>query len=500
MNSRRESADKPHSSPTVGTRSAARTVLDGVGWLLAQNAGGRIIGLACQFLLAKLLLPGDFGVLGLAGTVTSVVGVLVWFGVDDVLLQRQKTMRFWITPAFWMSLGSGTLGMTVVLVVATVMADAYSAPELKPILSIMAIAMPFAALVAVPTVIIRASLNFRLLAVLATVELIAIQALTILLASRGFGPYSFAIPVPIIAVGRCATFWWLARPKLGRLRMWQFKYIGWKSAAVFGTRVLTTCVGQADYFVLGLIASKEVVGIYYFAFRLAVQPVQMLAGNLSNVLFPVLVQMRDDPVRQRSAALNASRFLSYLVMPYSFLQAAVADPLLHWMFGSKWEPAIPILQVLSIGLGFDAVSWIAGALLSARGEFNRLFKLSCVFSPLFVLGVWRGAMMGSALGVAVAVALFYSLMGPIFTSTILLRSGFVKEVLDIYLKPVLLSAVSIGGAYLLSMHVPIGYLFRIVVMVVVGPGLYALLLFIVDPDTSRQMADRARGLIAGANG
>ena len=99
------------------------------------------------------------------------------------------------------------------------------------------------------------------------------------------------------------------------------------------------------------------VGAYFFAFRLAIQPVQLLAGNLSNVLFPILAQLRGDPARQGEAALKASRVLSYVVMPYCFLQAAVAKPLLTLVFADKWLAAIPLMQILSIGLAFDAVSW-----------------------------------------------------------------------------------------------------------------------------------------------
>src|SRR4029077_18246050 len=110
------------------------------------------------------------------------------------------------------------------------------------------------------------------------------------------------------------------------LRPRQLRMMGKAGSAVFGTKINTAMVGQGAYFVLGVFASKPEVGAYFFAFRLAIQPVQMLAGNLSTVLFPALAQLRNDLVRQREAALSACRVLAFAIMPYCFVQAAVARP------------------------------------------------------------------------------------------------------------------------------------------------------------------------------
>src|SRR3982750_243263 len=90
----------PKSLPAPGmadspVRSLSRSALIGTSWLLAQNVGTRAISFAAQIILAKLLAPADFGTIGLALTVTTFASVVANFGVDDVLLQRQKSLRFW---------------------------------------------------------------------------------------------------------------------------------------------------------------------------------------------------------------------------------------------------------------------------------------------------------------------------------------------------------------------------------------------------------------------
>jgi O-antigen/teichoic acid export membrane protein len=459
--------------------------------LLAQNIGTRLIAFVSQIVLAKLLVPGDFGNLGLALTITTIVGVIANFGVDDVLLQRQKTLRFWTTPAFITSLGLGVISMLIVAAAAPLAAAMYHAPILVQILPLMAITMPLTALATVPTVKIRAELNFRLLAVYSTLELAITQLFTIALALRGYGVYSFVIPPPVMAGIRAIAFWFLAKPKLGRMRAKQLRMMGSNGAAVFGTRILTAAVGQGDYFVLGLVAPKPVVGAYFFAFRLAVMPVQMLAGNFSSVLFPALAQLRNEPERQKKAALNASRMLAFAVMPFGFMQAAVARPILSLVFGAKWEDAIPLVQILSIGLAFDAVSWVAGALLQARGEFRRSLVYSCVFSPIFFVLVAIGAVNFSAIGVATAVSAFYMILAPVYSYMVLSKIGVsFRDIATIYLPSTLFAAIAMISATLLCGVTSLGDLGRSIAIGITGIALYVGLVRLFAPSSFHDLTGR----------
>jgi PST family polysaccharide transporter len=267
--------------------------------------------------------------------------------------------------------------------------------------------------------------------------------------------------------------------------------MGSNGAAVFGTRILTAAVGQGDYFVLGLVAPKPVVGAYFFAFRLAVMPVQMLAGNFSSVLFPALAQLRNEPERQKKAALNASRMLAFAVMPFGFMQAAVARPILSLVFGAKWEDAIPLVQILSIGLAFDAVSWVAGALLQARGEFRRSLVYSCVFSPIFFVLVAIGAVNFSAIGVAIAVSAFYMILAPVYSYMVLSQIGVsFREIATIYLPSTLFAAIAMISATLLCGVTSLGDLGRSIAIGITGITLYAGLVRLFAPSSFHELTGR----------
>jgi len=473
----------------LGTRA-----LHGIVMLLGQNIGSRVVTFVSQLMLAWFLMPADFGVIGLAYVITGLVSSIQSFGVDDVLLQRKTTFRFWAEQAFWLSLGLSALAACLVLVAAPFAAVIFKSKELVGILAILASSMPLAALCTVPNTVLRAEMRFGTIAAYGAFENLGIQALTVLLAWRGLGAFSFVIPLPIFYALRARVFWYLAPFPANRLRRKNsWKLLLGNSAALFGGRVINSAIGQGDYFILGLLYSHSVVGDYYFAFRLAAQPLWTLAGNFTGVIYPVLVQLKSDAVRQRDAALKAASLLSYAAIFFGFLQAGIARPLIADFFGTKWLPAIPLIELLSIGLAFDAVSWVAGSLMGARGQFVRSFGYIAILSPVFFVLVTIGALADAAKGVALAVCAFYVLTQPVYTYFVF-RSADVKlfKIVALYLKPAIFAAIAVGlGVWLAALPaISHGKLLQVIVTCGASCVLYIGLVRIGAPLIFRDAVDR----------
>ncbi|WP_367159732.1 lipopolysaccharide biosynthesis protein [Kozakia baliensis] len=482
-----------------GSSALSRAATSGFIWLFVQSFAARGIGFVSQLALARLLLPSDWGTIGLAFTVTQIANSLVSFGVDDVLLQRQKTIWAWMAPAFWVSFTFGMLGMFGMFAIAPFAAHWYHSSELVGLICSIAIATPLRALATVPSVKIRAEMDFKFLAVYNTFEIIALQTLTILFAWMGLGAYSFALPFPILGVVKAVYFWRRSPPTIfRRFQRVQVRYILGSSSIVFASRSLIEILNQGDYIILGLIATKDVVGLYFFAFRFSVQPVRMLAGNFNNVLFPALATLRSEPLKQAQAALKACRLLSYLVMPFCFMQAAMATPGLHFLFGERWMNAVPYVQILSIGLPFDAMSWITGSLLSARREFWRSFYFAAISVPLFFVLAYAGGRIDSAMGVALAVALYYFIYPPVTSILVLCRLEIsFAAVMEVYLMPSILAGTAMLIAYACSLtpYVRDYDLVRVIVIGCVSLIAYTTMLAVFRPEIYVQLRDRFMGLV-----
>ena len=472
--------------------SLGRLTLQGLAWLSFQSASGRIVSLASQLALAYLLVPADFGVISLVYAVTSIAQTLTSFGIDSVLLQRHRTLRLWIATAFWTSLVLGLLGFVAVAVMAPLFAALYGTPEITRLAVILAVSMPFGALATVPEVKMRSDLDFRFLAVYSTAETTLLQAATIALAWAGFGTLSFVLATPVFALVRAVVYWRHAPIKLGgAVRPKQILFLLGNGLAVFGTRLCNEALAQGDYAILALVASKDQVGLYFFAFRLSAQPVWILAGNFMNVLLPALVQLKSEPGRQLDGALRAARLLSFIVMPVCFLQAALIDPALRLFFGERWLGAILLAQIMSVGLPFGAVNWIGGALLGARRDYRRGLLYASSRLPGFFLFIGLGALIGHAEGVAVALMAYHMTMGPLYAVIVFARYGArPADILPFYVKPPILAAAAMATAYGLSLSPPFASapLLRIIEIGLVGPLLYVALIWVFERGVLNEIA------------
>lgn len=176
-----------------------------------------------------------------------------------------------------------------------------------------------------------------------------------------------------------------------------------------------------------------------------------LASSFNNVLGPALIALSSEPIRQRDAALRSAELLGALTIPLCLLQAAIANPGLTLLFGTRWLESIPLIQILSMGLPLDAVSWAAGSLLASRGQFGKSFKYQLISAPFFFIFVTVGALLGSATGVAIGVAIYYTIHPIFYTAIVFCKEGIgIIRVLSCFYTQALLSCITIGAAYAIS--------------------------------------------------
>jgi len=157
---------------------------------------------------------------------------------------------------------------------------------------------------------------------------------------------------------------------------------------------------------------------------------------------------------------------------------------------------VPLVQILSVGLAFDAVSWVAGALMNARGEFRRQFIYGCVFSPFFFVAVAVGGLYASAHGVAIGVSLYYLVLSPVYSYCVFSRLDVsFREVAEIYLSSTLFAAIAMTIAAFVAATISSGDLTQVVLIVCLGGGLYLASIRLFAPATYHQLVSRLGGVL-----
>ncbi len=482
--------------PSLGQRT-----LVGLLWQLVNTLGGKAVGMTSQIVLAYLLSKNDFGVVGLAYAVTAFISLIVNPGIDIVLVQRGKELDHWITPAFWMGLTCGIAGGLLMAAVAPIAGRVYGNSEIVRMILILSVAAPLGSLSMVPETILLSGMRFRVIALLNLAMAALGAALSVIFALSGFGAYSFALPLPIIALARMCVTWLLVRPRVElRLQLDRWRLLAGDCAATFFTRLLPMAVAQGDYIILGFFASSTEVGVYFFAFTYYMQALTLAAGSAGRILFPAFTQLQDSS-RLGEAAFRAMTLLAYVAIPLCFLQAFMARPLVQLLYGQKWIEAVPVIQLLSLGFAVDAATWVGGPFMQAQGAFGRYLRVQCIYCPLYLLLVALGAWWNGLMGVVIAASFYYGIATPLIWAYVIGRSSRtpLTKFLKINLMPALVAGMSMSFSTLLSQLMPSGtrpwWLAQMFVVATLGTFIYLLVSPLLMPQQWTELRERLTEIV-----
>ena len=413
-------------------------------WLTLQTLTQRALTLGSQLVLAWLLEPSDFGAAGLALTVVTIINSGVGLGLDDVLVQRGSRAGLWSKAATRWSIATGVGALLITWLLTPLSAVIFHSRLSAELIFVGALTFPINALSIVPMARLRSSLRFRELGLVGVLETVITVFGGVALAALGGGAVSLVLPGVISAAVRVVILWRASKDSAeSAYRPGQGAKLISRSTYVVGHRIVTTLIGQGDYLVIGMLLTPVDVGYYYFAFRLAVQPIFLLAGNMQNVLFPMLIISAKNMIVGDEISTIVAEVLNFAVFPVCFAQAACAKYIIIAFFGPKWADSIHIIEVLSIGLGFEVATRVPGSLMNSRGQFKRTLFYTIAPAPVFFGCIIIGAKMFGTIGVASGVTIYYILSGPLWLYfSYSERARALSNTLKVYVLPITLSALS----------------------------------------------------------
>lgn len=487
--------------PAPGVGQAA---LGGFARVLGQTLVLKVASVLGRIALARWLTPADFGLVGLAETVAVLPLLVQRNGLREVLLRQGPRIGEWTSAGVSFSVATSLLGGLLGLALVPLAVAFYGEPRLLPLLLFLAVTSPVMSLDLVPLALLESRLRFRAIARVNTACGLAATALAVGGALLGWGAFAVLLPRPVVALGSALALWRLARPRL----RWAPDWPRWREIARGGGLLLSAAflglaVSHGDYALVGLAQGTGAAGFYYFAFGLAMQTWTLLAPGLGSVLLPSFGRLTGLPAaRQREAFVRAAGLLCLVGVPACLVQAAVAGPLVRVLFGQRWEPAVPVLQWLSLGVpGALLTTACSRSLLSAQGRWGTQLRLQAASAVVFLAVVFLAARQGSLPAVAATVASCLLLDG-VVRAWVALRplGGGLRDVAGVLAAPAGAAVVAVGLAVALlrlaTGSVPADLFWLLSVPALAG-GLYAAILLVVSPSRWRDLVSLASRLPAG---
>jgi PST family polysaccharide transporter len=397
-------------SLTVRTTRAAR-------WRLA----GAIVGAGSQFavgvLLARLLVPADFGVVALAYVVLSLVRPLCDVGVGGAIVQRQElTTRHVRTAATFATLmGIAVAGILVLLapVFAWVMRDA----RVVPVLRVLSAALAIRSTAAVSDALLRRRLEFRTQVVnrkpaaMSWVTAASPSPSRCLATASGAwcgarSPKRCCRSIAQIAVVRHDM-----RPMLVRKELEQL--LGFGAGATMSTWANYVAL-NGDYFIVGRAMGAASLGLYVRAYTLMKLPHTYVASALTNVMFPAFASVQTEPVRLRRGYLLLTEVVAIVAAPSMAVLAVVAPHFVHALYGPQWLGAVLPLQILCLGGYLRSLYHLGSIVAQSVGQvFQELWR-QVIYAGLVIAGAVVGSawgLPGVAAGVSAAILYMYVACG-----------------------------------------------------------------------------------------
>lgn len=464
------------------TNTVSKSIVSGAIWSAFQMVGTKIFSMLGQLVLAWILLPQDFGKISLVYTLTSLGIVLQNFGLTDVLISRGKSFDVLIPLAKSITLVLAAVCIVVILLLGVVGGIIYDDIEITYLVIIFSLSIPFNTFSVIPDAKLRSTLQFKTLSLAQFYGVFLTQLFTIILALLSFGVYSFVIPTVIVAA---LNYLYLNYHSgigfLFKVTFSRWSHLVNNSAWGFVYAVCQRVIQQFDFAVLGLFALQAEVGIYYLAFSLSVQAIGLLVGSIAPVLFPALNKVpKEDKTQLKAILLRITTVLALLGMPFALWQAVSVKPLIILFLPQKWNDCIQLVQILSIGVGFQVVGSLWTVALRLKADFKKQALYAVLTSLSFLAFVIPFTYFYKSTGTAIAVTLFNITSSPvlIYYSFKYFNINF-REVIYPYIKYFIISGLVFGGVFLITMRIENLY-FTLLLNSIFSPILYGGIVFLID--------------------
>jgi O-antigen/teichoic acid export membrane protein len=424
-----------------------KTIRGGLARLCSQ-AADFAVRLVSLMVLARLLGPKDFG---LVGMVTAFTGVLILFrdfGLSAAAIQRATVTEEQVSTLFWINIAVGVGLALLTVAMAPIIAAFYHEPRLVGVTAALASSFIVNGAGIQHGVLLQREMRFTTLAVISTISLVVSTCIGIGGAMAGYGYWALVLMTimspTITTLGFCLSTRWIPGPPR--------RQVGIRSMMRFGgtltlNGLIVYIASNCEKILLGRFWGADALGIYGRAYQLVNIPTANLNAAAGEVAFSALSRVQQDPGRLKSYFLKGYSVVLAMTMPMTVACALFADDMILVFLGPKWGAAAPIFRLLAPTILVFAIANPLSWLVTSLGMVKRSLQMSLVIAPLLIMAYVVGLPSGPK-GVALAYSAIMLLwVVPVIVWSVHGTSISTWDVLLAVSRPLVSSIVAAGLAF-----------------------------------------------------
>jgi O-antigen/teichoic acid export membrane protein len=380
-------------------------VYSGVRWSAVAQYGSQAVQVVTSIIVARIVAPEAYGLLGMAIVVTGFLMVFQSLGFGSALIQRKEINETLTSSLFFVNIAFAALLAAGLVAAAPLCSRVYGDDRVGPIIAVLSLTFILGSLGLIPSSLLTRRLEFQRLAWVDIATSAVSAASVVALALADWGVWAL-VWSSVLGMAARTVFLFIVcdwRPQ------WIFSWSEVHGVLGFGANLTGFSIvnyfsRNADNFIIGAFLGATPLGYYSLAYRILLFPRDAVTGVLTRVLFPAFSRMQDDDARLKAAYLRACGAIAFVSFPVMVGIFVVAQPFVEVVLGEPWLPAVPLIAVLAPLGALESLLATVRQLFIAKGRADWYFRWGAgggiVFTASFVAGLPWGV-----LGVAVAYAL-----------------------------------------------------------------------------------------------
>jgi O-antigen/teichoic acid export membrane protein len=451
--------------------SLKNKTVNGLLWSAIDNFANLAIQFIVGVILARILTPHEFGLIGMLMIFIAISQSIVNSGFSQALIRKNDCTNTDYSTVFYFNLAIGVLFYFVLYFSSGLISDFFDEPQLSKILKVLSIIIVVESFTVIQRTILTKRVDFKLQAKISFIATFGSGILAIVMAYNNYGVWSLVA----LHVGRRflnSLFLWL-------WNRWKplliFSTQSFKELFGFGSKLLLsglidTIYRNIYYIVIGKFFSAEQLGYYTRADEFKRIPSENLNNIIGRVSFPVLAEIQNEKVRLKSNYQKLIRSTMLITFTLMIGMAAVARPMVLTLIGDKWEPSIIYLQMLSfVGMMYPLHALNLN-MLQVSGRSDLFLKLEVIKKiiaiPTIIIGIIWGIKI-MIVGMMINTLFAYYLNS--YWSGRFIGYSFKEQVLDIL--PSFGLALAMGtGVFFIGKILPFNNLMVLIIQVITGVG------------------------------
>jgi PST family polysaccharide transporter len=385
----------------------------GVVWSVIQKWGRESVSFLIFVVLSRLLAPEAFGLVALAAIFTVFIQIFLDQGFGAAIVQRADLEPEHLDTAFWINILTGILLTVGCIAISGLVAAFFDEPRLTLILRWLSIGFILTALSTTQVAILQRKLAFKSLAARSLTATTVGGIVGIGMAFAGFGVWSLIAQNLANDLASAVVLWRSSNWRPGfKVSKKHYRELFTFGVSVVGNNALNEVVRRSDDFLIGYFLGPTLLGYYTIGYKLLLVIIRVVTGIINGVAFPVFSRLRQKPKRILRAFYNVTQYTSLLSFPVFIGLATLAPELVLALFGEKWAPSIPVMQVLALIGILQSVLFFNGTIIRASGKPSWELVIMFMNTICNVIGFWLAVRWG-IVAVAASFVIVSYLISPI---------------------------------------------------------------------------------------